>query len=394
MAAIISTKRALALLLSIVLLLGCCTGCVRKNEKATEPEQAGPALAPTSHWDTEPTAEPTEATEAETEPPATEPTEAKAKGFPGTVAENSVNVRSTPSTTASSSMTLNKGDRVDVQYLDMTGVLPWGKIDEGWVRMDLIKLDDPDAVLPFTTPELGITINDGAFVYTGPGTFYDQAGYMKIDSRVEIQGIFGMWARIAEGWLLVDHLYVDGHRGPQEPVKGTVTGTGVNVRIGPGIQYDVVTTVSAGTRLEILHQVTLANMTWGCTETGWLSMDYVLLDTDPAAAIIGTWYGHTMQSADGFDHTFSEWTFKANGSYSRTSWYYNENTKEHFKYADGVTTGKFTFDGNVLMLDSTACSAYVKDGKLYIDEGFGERDYLSTSLTDAFEAFMKEKYPS
>ena len=67
---------------------------------------------------------------------------------------------------------------------------------------------------------------------------------------------------------------MDGDKGDNGGT-GTVTGSAVNLRQGPGTKFTVVGSVKEGDTVEILAQFTIDEKTWGCTKNGWISMDYV-----------------------------------------------------------------------------------------------------------------------
>lgn len=395
----ISTKRLGVLLLVVCLILSCFSGCgPKRSNKPTEPDNLPPQLVLDPADMTTEATEPTEAPTTEPTEETTEPTkETKPKGMPGVVAGDSVNIRFGPGTNYGSNSTLSTGTQVYIQDVDLKGTLPWGKTEEGWICLNYVQLDNPDDLLPYASSALGITMNSNAQLYNGPGTFYGKAGTIKKDVRLNIFGIVGNWARIAEGWLLVDHIYIDCTEGPEAPVMGTVTGSGVNIRSGPGTSYGAVTSVGKGTRLKIFYVVDYYGDKWGCGEAGWISMNYVLLDNDPAGAIVGTWCGHASQSADSStSHIFTEWNFTAGGNYSCTQWIYDESMSgaSDIKQSVSEKSGKYTFDGTKLTMDSKDVTYTLNNDKLTIDAGYGAKPHLKGTLDDAIKAFLKEKYPS
>ena len=394
----VSVKRGLALVLTLCLLLGCFAGCGRKKaEKPTEPETIPPQLM------LDPTQPPRETTAPTTEP-ATQPTEAPTEptkettpeGMPGVVAGDSVNIRSGPSTKYDATKTVSTGDRVYILDVDLKTTMPWGKTEDGWICLNYVQLDNPDDLLQYTSSELGITMNKNIQLYNGPGTFYGKAGLLDKDVRLNIFGIVGTWARIAEGWLLVDHIYIDGTEGPEEPVMGTVSGTGVNIRSGPGTQYNPVTAVNNGTRLKIFYQVEREDYTWGCGEAGWICMDYVILDNDPILQMAGTWCGYnSTDQSNPTSHIFVEWRFADYGDYTCIHWIYDESMSgaSEMKQTVSMTSGKYSFDGTKLIMDDKEVSYTFTGGKLYLDAGYGSKAHLKGSMDNAIDAFLKEKNP-
>lgn len=71
---------------------------------------------------------------------------------------------------------------------------------------------------------------------------------------------------------------------PTAPVDKTITGTvhaeTLNVREGLGTDYDVVSTLKDGQKIEILEMQFFGTSLWGRIDKGWLSLNYVILD-DP-----------------------------------------------------------------------------------------------------------------
>ena len=395
----IVTKRTGALLLALCLLLGCFTGCGRKHtEKPTEPTNLPPQLVLDPADMTTEATEPTQVTTEPTEAPTEATRETTPKGLPGVVVGDSVNIRFGPGTNYGSDTTLSTGAKVYIQEVDLkSSTLPWGKIEEGWICLNYVQLDNPDELLEYASPALGISLNKNIQIYNGPGTFYGKAGLLGKDVRLNIFGIIGNWARIAEGWLLVDHIYIDCTEGPEEPVMGTVTGSGVNIRSGPGTNYGAVTSVGKGTRLKIFYIVDYYGYKWGCGEVGWISMDYVLLDNDPAAGIVGSWYGHGSQDqGSSTSHIFVEWKFTAAGNYTCTQWIYDESmsSASEMKQTVSKTEGKYTFDGTKLTMNDKEVAYTLQNDKLYLDAGYGSKPHLKGTMDDAIKAFLAEKYPN
>lgn len=134
---------------------------------------------------------------------------------------------------------------------------------------------DPIAYGMVTATELNIR--------KGPGTDYDRVGSYYFNARVTIYARNGKWGQTKDGWISMDYVYVDGTVGNMNSEKGTLTGDYVNVRSGPGTQYDAVRSTRKGDRVTILHKVTINGQDWGCISDGWIFMDYVMLDKDKPA---------------------------------------------------------------------------------------------------------------
>jgi uncharacterized protein YgiM (DUF1202 family) len=64
---------------------------------------------------------------------------------------------------------------------------------------------------------------------------------------------------------------------PAEPEKliGTITASALNIRSDAGTGNAVVGTYYQGKQVEILEQKQVGNTTWGRTDQGWISLQYV-----------------------------------------------------------------------------------------------------------------------
>ncbi len=68
----------------------------------------------------------------------------------------------------------------------------------------------------------------------------------------------------------------------QQTLVGIVTGAKVlNVRSGPGTEYDKVGTYDEGTKVAIYERQQVGDSYWGRTKAGWISMNYIVLEEEP-----------------------------------------------------------------------------------------------------------------
>ena len=79
---------------------------------------------------------------------------------------------------------------------------------------------------------------------------------------------------------------------PAKPEETKITGVTnvqdwLRVRNGPGTSYSVAGYLGPKEKVEILEQKTVGAMTWGRITQGWISLDYVILDT-PASGSTGS----------------------------------------------------------------------------------------------------------
>lgn len=69
---------------------------------------------------------------------------------------------------------------------------------------------------------------------------------------------------------------------PAQPtLVGIVTGAGVlNVRSGPGTEYEKVGELDEGTKVAIYERQQVGDSAWGRIKSGWISMNYIVIEDD------------------------------------------------------------------------------------------------------------------
>ncbi len=251
-----------------------------------------------------------------TEPPVTEPPVAEPAKVMGTIKVNEwLRVRSGPSTGYSVVEYLKPNARVEILEQKTVGAMVWGKISNGWISMDYVVLDKQDTpdnsggTQPSGTVTGTVNVKEFLRVRSGPGTSYALVCYLDPNTRVEIleQKTVGqtVWGKISSGWISMDYVVLDKQNTPNDGGSSTqpspvLTGT-VNVqeflrvRSGPGTSYSLTGYLKPKDRVEISERKTVNGMTWGKISSGWISMDYITLDsqgnsgsTEPTAPVVQT----------------------------------------------------------------------------------------------------------
>jgi uncharacterized protein YgiM (DUF1202 family) len=222
----------------------------------------------------------------------------------GTVTGKAINVRSGPGTNYKVVGYRYKGNRVTIYETKKVGSSTWGRMNDGWIAMSYVKLDQPlpetpaEPTTPSTPPvetepteppkddtpavtKTGtVKVSDMLRIRKGPGTNYAVVGYLKNGNKVAILETKGIWARIDKGWVSLDYIVLDGsNSGSQEEDKkdepttwtGTVIADCLHIRAGAGTGYKIVGRLYEGTKVTILE--TKGN--WGRINKGWISLDYV-----------------------------------------------------------------------------------------------------------------------
>lgn len=232
-------------------------------------------------------------------------------GVPGTVICNAyLNVRRSPGVRNALVGTLRTQTRVVVYEQKYIGSDAWGRIDQGWVCMQYIRLDtDPQPPVPSTpptptpppttlpdsgttpdtdtAPDTGSTTGiTGKVVRTnalclrsGAGTNNKILDTLKMGTKVTIYQqtiVNGMvWGRTDKGWVSMNYIELDASNNDQVLMTGTVTASALYIRSAAGTGSAVRGTYAQGTRVEILETKTLNGTPWGRTDKGWICMAYV-----------------------------------------------------------------------------------------------------------------------
>ena len=236
-----------------------------------------------------------------TEPPATQPEEPK---LTGTVnVKEWLRIRSGPGTSYSVAGYLKPQQQIEILEQKTVGTQKWARIAEGWVSMDYIILNsntstDNGSGNTSATTWTGTVTADELLIRSGPGTNYSIVSYLKYGAAVTItekktNGSME-WGKIANGWISLSYVRLNttndstgnnGGSGNNNATTETVTGT-VNVnewlriRSGPGTSYSVAGYLKPNDRVTITQRQTAGGMVWGKIDSGWISLDYVILDNN------------------------------------------------------------------------------------------------------------------
>ena len=239
--------------------------------------------------------QPDTSTPAGNNPPAeSTDTNTNTTNIKAVVNANGLNIRSEASTSGKVQGAYNKGDVVSI----LETKNGWGRTNKGWIKMEYVttnsttvggnKTDKDDKKDTTTNPD--ITSNGSTTVIlkgvvkvtdlnlrSKGSTDGDRLGNLGYGARVEIMEKSGNWGRTKDGWICLDYIYQDGTTGAKT-ASGVITADELNIRSGPGKGYGTVGSYIEGDKVTILEQFTYNGTTWGCTNQGWISMDYVETD--------------------------------------------------------------------------------------------------------------------
>ena len=285
------------------------------TQPPTEPATSAPTTEPaTTAKPTEPptTAKPTEppTTAKPTEPPTTaKPTEPPTTAKPtepakvtGTVNANPyLCVRQGPGTGYSTVDTLQTGEKVTITEQKTVGSMIWGKTESGWISMSYVTLDQ--ASQPESDPNAGaqngktgtvtcavLNVRKGAGVNYGIAAYYYKGNTVTVTETKTVGAT--TWGKTAKGWVSMDYVTLkDQQSGATEtpaPEQGSTAegkaGTVVSndvlrIRGGAGTSYAIVGFLNPGAKVTVTEQKTVGATTWGKVSKGWVSMDYIKLDS-------------------------------------------------------------------------------------------------------------------
>ena len=209
-------------------------------------------------------------------------------------------VRSGPGTGYSVVEYLQPKQRVEILEQKVVGSQQWGKIASGWISMDYVILDagtssgGSDNSTSSGTGVTGTVTTSDLRIRSGPGTNYSILGYLQTGNRVTIteQKNNGsmIWGKTANGWISLDYVRLDSDTSGDSSgsVTENLTGT-VNVsdwlriRTGPSTSYAVAGYLKPKEKVTITELRTVGSTVWGKIASGWISMDYVILDGQGSA---------------------------------------------------------------------------------------------------------------
>ena len=428
-------RRLMALSLALLLIIS-LTGCFKKDNPDTpdsteDQSQTDPTNGAAS------TEEPTDApTEAPTEPPV--------QTVMGTISANNLNVRSNPSkegSTVLSQLPVNQRVEILEQTTETTsnGSTVWGRIGEmtlingktivgGWIDMHYVQLDGQTAADP-TEPSSGNvstgTGKKGTITATelnirkDTSTDAERVGLYVKGDEVEIleqKTVDGTtWGRTNKGWISMKYVKLEGST--DNTNTGTNTNTGkdddkttssevvsngkttalgyavidygsLNVRTGPGTNYDKVDTVSRGQRFAYYQ----TSGSWIRIKSGWISKNYVYIEgTNGSDGGTGTVTATELNLRSGPDGSYkSKGVLKQNETITILAqvngWGYTTKGWVSMKYITLAApsyptgTGTVTTDLNIRKeanKDSEDVGDYKKGDKVTITEvkdGWGKTD--------------------
>ena len=194
------------------------------------------------------------------------------------ISKTNLRIRNGPGTGYSVVGSLASGTAVDITQIQTVGKTQWGRISEGWISLDYVKLDTPVEKPEATEPEAPKPTEPQTTEPEAPKPTEPQATEPEAPKPTEPQ------TTEPEASKPTDQQTTEPEApNPTEPVKpqtvaGTVTATNLRIRSGAGTGNRQVGSLRKGSRVEILEQTTVDGNPWGRTEKGWICLTYVKLN--------------------------------------------------------------------------------------------------------------------
>ena len=235
---------------------------------------------------------------------------------------NGLNIRSEGSTNGKVQGAYNKGDVITI----LETKNGWGRTNKGWIKLEYVTTNSTsisgnnnsqsstDTSKPATNTNItsngsntvilkGVVKVTDLNLRSEGSTNGERLGNLTYGARVEILEKSSNWGRTKDGWICLDYIYQDGTTGAKT-ASGVITADELNIRSGPGKGYGTVGSYNEGDNVSILEQFTYNGTTWGCTNQGWISMDYVKTtaagsNTDNEGNLNGTVIGNGLNIRSG-----------------------------------------------------------------------------------------------
>ena len=288
----------------------------------------------------------------------------------GFVTAKLLNVRSAPGEKSDRIDQLPRGTQVFISETAKASDGLWGKTAEGWIYMGHVYLPGEKG----ENTGYAVVREKGAKIYSTILDASEVVKELKVGARVAVLEQIkieddGLWVYADGGWIREKEIYIEGTAG-KRPCTGIVDDTTpLNVRVGPGTDYDINTALPDGTYVQVLERITRKKHDWGFVGDGWIYMDNVDIGAvNNTVEIVGSWQDFHIESSAGDVETmwyYGAWDFSNNGTFKFVSaqecyrWIEaneadmekveEQSSSEHYTYS-----GTYTFDGKKLVLTYTA----------------------------------------
>ena len=203
--------------------------------------------------------------------------DADTKPVTGTITASSLNIRKGPGSSYSTVGSYKKGDKVSVYQTMTVSSITWGRTEKGWINMAYVQTGTSTNTGTTAATRTGTVTGSSVNVRKGAGSGYAKVGSVNSGDKVTITALKLVdgtpWGKISSGWVCLDYVKMNK---PANGAPALIMGDDLNIRKGAGKSYAVVGQYNKGVVVTILETKTVSGTTWGRTDKGWVSMDYVL----------------------------------------------------------------------------------------------------------------------
>ena len=190
-----------------------------------------------------------------------------------------LNVRSAPGESSKQVAQLPKGTFVNVYEIVRADDGRWARVDQGWVYLKHVYFPGEEGNIT----GFAVVRDNGAKVSTRILESGETVEKLKAGKRVAFLEKLEMkngdvWIYANDGWINGDDVYIEGDEG-KRPCSGIVVdSTPLNVRQGPGTNYEIITSLPYGTYVEVIERINRGKYDWGYIGNGWIYMEHVELE--------------------------------------------------------------------------------------------------------------------
>ena len=188
-------------------------------------------------------------------------------------ATDSIPIYELPATYSEAIFRAEPGVLLEISEVAETAEGTWGFAAVGWVNMRSV-YEEGHIGAHYC---FGVTREDSVAFCDLPGWQATEAVIVESGMRFEIlEQIFisgSWWGYTSDGWVCMDQVYEEGTLGKRNCTVMVIDKTPLNVRVAPGTDNDILTTLRYGEYVQILEQVKRNGKYWGYTGTGWIYMD-------------------------------------------------------------------------------------------------------------------------
>ncbi len=327
-------------------------------ETTSPAETTGPIVPPEtqSPETTEPS---TEATTA----PTTEPEKVS---LLGTVTAGELRIRAKASTNSDIVGSLLRGARVEITETTVVKGVTWGRVEKGWISLDYVRLDGEETEV-IGSGIVGTVTTNGLRIRSKASTDSKVLGELTEGQRLGLDKFthYGndLWGHFSQGWVSMNYIDLETGFEAGGKLTGVVTANELRVRSGPGVDKDIVTTLSKGKKVTISEFYTIGGDVWGNNGQGWLSLEYVEFDcgivlksgtnikaVQPTGGVVGSWMYISPEYLQNHTPKVSTLLLASDGSfYFGSSEYTYSSSKGWYGASGGAGCyGTYTYKGTTL----------------------------------------------